>query len=657
MNRLIRRGMVALCALTASPGSRLQSLPQARASARPWRRVDGDHASAKEASNSNWDGSSLSTSNFASARLGRRMRGRSVRPALIAVACLLFASCSYLKPLHGVPTQHIVMVDSNGRLMDPTGTSNCQEANIQKDNENWVLAHKTVRPPETYRWKPCNGHLNPLKSFRELDRREESGSTFRGGDLYLDDLFDEMEKHYSTKRASDIAAGRPPSRKRRIVLYIHGGLNNNMTTIDRARDLSQLMLDDGYYPIFMNWQSNLIGSLWEHLMTVRQGEYKGYKHAFLFPFYLGADLSKGIARAPATWFYQGSHTLDRIRQVRCNATPWEFDDAYNRLRKNFVTNCSSSPESCGQLAVSRGPEVYTQGEQFKAASRFTATGAVPSRYWVSTLAGGWAQPIGWLPPKLLTSPVLDGLGGPAWETMLRHAALGFHSDGVSNPAERPRQSDPEGNGGFSRFLRRLQTNIGDTSCGAGTSGDCVEWELTVIGHSMGAIVANHMLNEFPDLSFTNIVYMASAASVRDYERAVFPYLVRHPESRMYHLTLHNFSDLRDQYFYDVPPAGSLLVWIDSFLSKPETLRDRTAGRFNNLMLFAEETPEPLRARISMKAFGVGADVADSDPQHHGGFALFNGVDNRPKFWDPSFWKVEMVDRPSPRSDCARNRSN
>lgn len=156
---------------------------------------------------------------------------------------------------------------------------------------------------------------------------------------------------------------------------------------------------------------------------------------------------------------------------------------------------------------------------------------------------------------------------------------------------------------------------------------------------------NHLLHEFPDLSIDHIVYLASAASVRDYEYAVFPYLDQHKAARMYHVTLHNFAELRDQYFYEIPPAGSLLVWIDSFLAKPETFRDRTAGTFANLMRFAEETPSHLKSRISIKSFGIGEKIERSDPQHHGHFGFFDGRHQKDGlFWRQEFWKIDAEER-------------
>src|SRR5207237_8518833 len=68
---------------------------------------------------------------------------------------------------------------------------------------------------------------------------------------------------------------------------------------------------------------------------------------------------------------------------------------------------------------------------------------------------------------------------------------------------------------------------------------------------------------------------------------------------------------------DVPPRGSLLVWIDNFLSNPVTEQERTMGRWRNLFrsgatgepvihrFFAEDGPRNLKSRLHFQAFSVG----------------------------------------------------
>lgn len=409
----------------------------------------------------------------------------SVGFTLLLVAVSLLSSCTYFPPIKGVPTQHIVMVESNGRLIDPTGTVRCRTDRLKDDNEAFIAESKkkhpttTVLPPAKYNWKPCNGRFHGLW-LRELDRSVGHGKPpVLDGEPYLDDLFKAMD---------DFHANRKPGEPRKVVIFIHGGLNNNVSTIKRARDTAEAMRRDGVYPVFLNWQSNLVGSLWEHLMNVRQGDHKGYRHFYLFPFYLAADLARGVGRAPATWFYMSGNGADRVRHV-VQKQAWSFDETYCRMRRAYEA-CAGGT-NCNEIAISKGPEVYGTLETTRAAIRGTATGLVPARYVLKAIGGGWSNPAGWLAPKALAAPILDGLGGPAWDTMLRHATVPFHSDGVANPDREVMKAFgdvryPEGGGGFSRFFRRLKSQM--EQCKPNGEDRCGDWEITIIGHSMGAIV-------------------------------------------------------------------------------------------------------------------------------------------------------------------------
>ena len=93
---------------------------------------------------------------------------------------------------------------------------------------------------------------------------------------------------------------------------------------------------------------------------------------------------------------------------------------------------------------------------------------------------------------------------------------------------------------------------------------------------MGGIVTNQILRDYRDLPIHDVVYMASASSVRGYEESVYPFLEEKRENgaypRVYHLTLHPKAEIRERGFI-LAPQGSLLVWIDDFLCNPKTPRE------------------------------------------------------------------------------------
>jgi hypothetical protein len=102
------------------------------------------------------------------------------------------------------------------------------------------------------------------------------------------------------------------------------------------------------------------------------------------------------------------------------------------------------------------------------------------------------------------------------------------------------------------------------------------------------------------------------------------------------------ADLRErQRAYDLPPRGSLLVWLDDFLNDPQTPLDRTLGRWDNLVSTTELIPQGVRGQIAFKAFasspyGEGPAPLGSPeygPQAHGQFRC-------QAYWNPEFWYCE-----------------
>lgn len=54
---------------------------------------------------------------------------------------------------------------------------------------------------------------------------------------------------------------RPAAAKKRLVLFVHGGLNNEEAAITRARALGRYFTGNGCYPLFMVWKTGLLESV------------------------------------------------------------------------------------------------------------------------------------------------------------------------------------------------------------------------------------------------------------------------------------------------------------------------------------------------------------------------------------------------------------
>jgi hypothetical protein len=102
--------------------------------------------------------------------------------------------------------------------------------------------------------------------------------------------------------------------------------------------------------------------------------------------------------------------------------------------------------------------------------------------------------------------------------------------------------------------------------------------------------------------------------------------------------------LRETNFGDLPPQGSLLVWIDDLFANPATPFDRTLGRWENIVACTYVIPQYVRGRVNIKAFDLRvkfdpparARATGWTPQKH---AQFRGS---VRYWEPDFWKPKTA---------------
>jgi hypothetical protein len=135
-------------------------------------------------------------------------------------------------------------------------------------------------------------------------------------------------------------------------------------------------------------------------------------------------------------------------------------------------------------------------------------------------------------------------------------------------------------------------------------------------------------------AFANLVYLAAACNLRDLGENAIPYLEQHPDTQLFHVTLHPKSELSESNKWDLAPRGSLLVWIDDFLSNPIGQGERTAGRADNLMVVLYLTPPEIRDRVHVNVLPMDDDQV---PQEHGQFTNPADTDGHFKFWSRASW--------------------
>ncbi len=496
-------------------------------------------------------------------RLGRQRIaaiGMSMRMLALVAFVLMASACSIT-----VPTNHIVMANGLGNPTDPSS--------------NFFGKHLSYVPGVTYR--------------------------------QMDDV--RFGEHLYQIRQAMIAHPVEANGKRKVLIFIHGGLNTATDSVARASRLNESIGQAGYFPVFVNWESSFPTSYFDHLFNFRQGRRTFHwccgnpdapeplktavgavVGALTMPFYLATDMARGVLRAPVVWFSL------MTKRDQASALSRSASSTFSSLRRRFDSALrdptGAHPDT---VAISEGPDQRNLGERI-----------------VTTVDD-------FNPLKLPASLIIDAGGTSAWANMVRRTRTLFQRDA---DFERDVGTAQPG-GALARWLTHLQETIDQ-------NGGPEAWDVTVVGHSMGAIILNEILRDVPTLPVSSIVYMAAAASIRDYQDTVFPYLLHaNTKAEVYHLTLHPDAETEERSFGSIAPDGSLLVWIDAFLSSPATALDLTAGRFTNLLPTLEGTPAPIRERIHVKAFGVGRSLASTDPQAHGDFDTI-------EFWKPSVWAPE-----------------
>jgi hypothetical protein len=423
----------------------------------------------------------------------------------------------------------------------------------------------------------------------------------------------------------------------RLVVFVHGGLVTLKEANDRADDLAPKIMTEHErtYPIFVNWEAGLVTSYARHLFFERNGiSYRGTPGAggavLGSPLVLGADLGRGATRLPINttlsfakaaqngdWMYKANPRAFPVKN-KFNETLCLFSGHPDQTQKDlkyFRDGLRHDPRD-------GGPPVHLSlGADSHRVLR-------PGHFVLNAVA--W-------PVEVVTEPILDTFGTPAWHNMVRRTRSMFHPSGNfitrNIPSESPEVLQASKNpdlGAAAIFFHELKKFMIDHP----------RIRLDLIGHSMGTIVINDAYRECPNLPARNIIYMAAACSIRDFQISTGRYIDKHPGVNFYNLCLHPRAELEETHALGTPVRGSLLVWIDEFFQSPESFGDRTLGTFENAVIAYKLLPQT--SHVHLKAFPFEGDV----PRNHGAFTSF-------KFWQPPFWQTTSALTASYQRNSAR----
>lgn len=453
----------------------------------------------------------------------------------------------------------------------------------------------------------------------------------------------------------DALRDHPETYPKGALIFIHGGLNTYHGAHEHFLNLFPKLKAQGYYPLFLLWPSGLAGTYGDHLLNIRQGRRETNGEGRLFssltlPLVLAQDFATGLVRTPMT-------SLETLRSDLQTAIParhaWAQADAISIYRD-----------------LRQDGRAVTIGNDYKSGSEMAVRTA---SYWLT------------LPTKLATAgPVIDSLGRPAWDDMIRRTymvypgtladfssaetvATSSQQKTLTIPGETKKTSEIQS---AQRLADQTRVTRKDEARHSGLATIIKELEslqrarsfnVTLVGHSMGTIVLNHVL-EGTTLEAEKIIYLAAACTVRDFSGSVLPYLAKHPGTHSYNLSLHPMAEDGEWQtaIIDLPPRGSLLVWIDNFLSNPVYEQDRTFGRWTNLFMLSPTGNSAIEDilnhrdigdRIHFRAYGVGAGDVPRGQQYQWN-QLSEPLPARPKEFTPhrhsdlakvDFWDQHVLD--------------
>ena len=376
-----------------------------------------------------------------------------------------------------------------------------------------------------------------------------------------------------------------------ILIYVHGGMKNLRESIEETQEqVPVIEKTSNYYPVYINWESSMVDAYIEQLVYIRQGKYSPTMGPISAPLYLLADFGRAIVRAPITWGHQGYNLL-RTTFMH----PAVTDTIYKKYSRDFYPD---------EMHIYLGKSNIGFWDDFSSYVTHIIPGLV----------------------KIITTPLLDVFGKSAWQNMNRRTQKLFrkHEEfnlyNINEVNVKPSVST----GGASILMDSIATLIRGNE----------NISISLLGHSMGCSILTEIIMHYHDLHFDNIVFMAPATTIKDFEHLVIPYLQRpeNKKTKVYILTLHPEADARENTFYDILPRGSLLDWVDDFASEPTEFTEVTLGKWENIIRASHIFPENVRGQIFIKGYGY---INESDPQVHGGFNDLNR-----EFWKSDFWKIQ-----------------
>lgn len=525
----------------------------------------------------------------------------------------------------------------------------CTSKNLRLEDSNSLLVNKF-------------GVLCNPKGPIAFDRRKVTCKSQSGNKAYISN--DELGALVQADlQEAARYAEQNASEKIKLLVYIHGGLNKVTDSLVNNEQLKSDITTDNehwYYPRFLVWPSDGLTNYFEHALNVSGGRYTENVLRGLFGGVatLISDSLQAIVNIPRSWFTQAVNVKDHAwgltdnryqDSANANPSPWRVSHAWVQARENY---CQYTDESVDQTGCRI--DGYIDSDRAQDATKLleNSTENKANIYW-SSYERNSRNPLE--NPKMIWERVSaisrltvgalthSEIGAASWRNMKRRAANVTSPTVIFDSRIRDRHAcsrDGRSCASGMQYFNELLSQINN-------SADPGRYELTLIGHSMGAFILNSMINTNLDNLVKNkivkdVVYMAAATTIEDTVLTIrnlyHAYGTRDIDfndwPRVSNLMLNRVAEISEMMFYGLVPSGSLLVWVDEIYERPNHPTERTMGAEVNVyaaLPYIERQLGPYYTnKITFKAFDR---TRDSEPAMHGEF-------NDGTFWHPEFWRLK-----------------
>ncbi len=428
--------------------------------------------------------------------------------------------------------------------------------------------------------------------------------------------------------------------KKNVMVFIHGGLVPHRNAVSEAEIMAAWAMRDGYYPIFLVWDSSLNSAYLDYLAFTTDGERNSIladnklqndddgsnddgivKRSVLATTRIIGDLGAGVFRAPENYLVQLDNYWERNQNdvsspYRLN--PIDFPDRISKEEASVSVIQQDLTRQLNRTLIF--PELDYLRKENLDINKGTSF-AAPSEWGYHLLT----------PVRAVTTGFSE-VGRNSWDNMVRRTRLALSSpENLSLSVRTAKSSEArakakqaivleqdviDNNDNCNDFAQQSSNSRRGAKGGFTLGMDLVRCVLeqennsksatiTLAGHSMGAIVANEILWSYPNLNYDKIIYMAAAGTMRDFNRIALPVIRENESKPQFHsLMLHPLSEARERSGKGVPPQGSLLEWIDEMFEGPRNFEEKTLGKYRNISRLVYSYDQSDQDIMSFRVFPV-----------------------------------------------------